>query len=121
LAINQGVACSQDIVIALLKAKADPNLKIENKTPIEWCALNNLPHIIEILMKYGGNLHVNDPESIGNSLHYACLKANLETIDFLMDNAFRLDWQNVNGNTALHFCAIEGQTKSFIAIIKKLE
>jgi ankyrin repeat protein len=74
-----------------LKAKADPNMKVNNKTPIEWCAENNLPHIIHILQKYGGDISICDDTGHGNALHLACYKGNAEVIDYLLSQNISIE------------------------------
>ena len=80
-------------------------MKVEKKTPIEWCAENNLPGIIEILLKYGADIMITNSDSFGNSLHLACFKGNIESIDLLLASGVKLTDQNANEDTPLHVCA----------------
>ena len=56
LAINQcGQAGFQDLIFSLLRSKADPNLKVDDKTPIQWAASLNQVENVKLLQKYGGD------------------------------------------------------------------
>ena len=56
-AINQSPLGFQEAIYELLRAKADPNLVVEDKTPLMWAARANQYEVIKILQKYGGNIN----------------------------------------------------------------
>ena len=75
------------MIQALLRAKADPNLRINDKTPIEWCVMRNKVEYIKMIQKYGGDILHNEELGHGNSLHLACSldDDHLDVIEYLIE------------------------------------
>eukprot|EP00347_Sterkiella_histriomuscorum_P006755 403351555 len=114
-AINQGPSGCQDAIFELLRAKADPNLEVQGKTPIMWAALNNQVDNIQVLTKYDGD--INKVTDQGTALHMACSQDHTELVDYLLKQDIKVELQDSKGETALHICAINGSNNSLITII----
>jgi ankyrin repeat protein len=98
-------------MFALLRAKADPKIIVEGKSPLKWAAIMNQIETVDILIKYGAEL--NECSDNGNALHLACYEDHPEMVEHLLKIGIKLDDVTVNGDTPLHICAQRGALGSY--------
>lgn len=104
-------------VAVLLEAGADPNARrrSDNKSLITLASYKGFSDIINLLIKYGGNVNLVSNREY-SALHIAAWEGHCETVRILHDNGADFDKQTADKNTPLALAAHGGH----IDVIKYL-
>lgn len=105
---------SQEIVEALLKSGADPNiLDVDGWTPLQIAVISNFQQVVRILLKNGADINARNKIQIkvedkikeylnNTALHIAVIDENLDMVRILLDNGANSGIKNQKGNIPLH-------------------
>lgn len=115
---------SVDIAHQLINAGADINSKNNNvdNTVLHNCIRNFSPsnsEIFKLLIKCGANIEATTKRLKSTPLIYAAVKNTIECVMLLLDANANVNYQNADGNTALHYVAQNNSADS-ITITKML-
>ncbi|DAZ99117.1 TPA: hypothetical protein N0F65_008422 [Lagenidium giganteum] len=96
-----------------LKHGADANTLGEkstgyfNRTPLHWAAIRGNSKVIDILVRYGGNVHARDKYG-RTPLAWACLLNRVKAVEMLLKHGSDPNDRDDNGDPILCLCAAAG-------------
>ncbi len=96
-----------DMVVAerLLQLGADPNATDQlGRTPMHYVAKTGLVDAAAMIFNNGGDPDQAD-EHLNVPLHTACIFGSRRVVRYLLESAVAVDSVDLDGNTAMHFCA----------------
>ncbi|NXI73750.1 ANKR6 protein, partial [Anseranas semipalmata] len=119
---------SERLLIAAYKGQVDNVVQLINKgakvavtkhgrTPLHLAAHKGHLHVVQILLKAGCDLDVQD-DGDQTALHRAAVVGNTDVIATLIQEGCALDRQDKDGNTALHEACWHGFSQSAKVLVK---
>lgn len=112
----------QDIVRELLVRKADLSAKTTSalNTPFLIASYFGHRHILELLLKEGGNKVFNHKDMLGQTALFRASQENhTDIVEFLLNNGASLDVQNESGQTELSVATYYGNKNIMKALLEK--
>ncbi|XP_954876.1 ankyrin-repeat protein, putative [Theileria annulata] len=103
LLLNYGA----DLSLTLRHRCAPTRLTDAHSQAIHFAAIKSNREITELLLKRGVDINEKDSQGI-TPLSYACYRANLEYVSFLLEQDANPKIQDVNGRTSFHSIALGG-------------
>ncbi|KFV77998.1 Ankyrin repeat domain-containing protein 6 [Struthio camelus australis] len=121
-------ALSERLLIAAYKGQVDNVVQLINKgakvavtkhgrTPLHLAAHKGHLHVVQILLKAGCDLDIQD-DGDQTALHRAAVVGNTDVIATLIQEGCALDRQDKDGNTALHEACWHGFSQSAKLLVK---
>lgn len=80
----------------------------------------DLIDIVKLLRKYNANMNVQDHSHEYAPLHYSVFINNKELIALLLKSGAEPNFQDISGNTALHYCIIENNFEIFMMLMTSI-
>uniref|UniRef100_A0A8B9DUP9 Ankyrin repeat domain 6 n=1 Tax=Anser cygnoides TaxID=8845 RepID=A0A8B9DUP9_ANSCY len=119
---------SERLLIAAYKGQVDNVVQLINKgakvavtkhgrTPLHLAAHKGHLHVVQILLKAGCDLDIQD-DGDQTALHRAAVVGNTDVIATLIQEGCALDRQDKDGNTALHEACWHGFSQSAKVLVK---
>uniref|UniRef100_A0A669QD51 Ankyrin repeat domain 6 n=1 Tax=Phasianus colchicus TaxID=9054 RepID=A0A669QD51_PHACC len=119
---------SERLLIAAYKGQVDNVVQLINKgakvavtkhgrTPLHLAAHKGHLHVVQILLKAGCDLDIQD-DGDQTALHRAAVVGNTDVIASLIQEGCALDRQDKDGNTALHEACWHGFSQSAKVLVK---
>ncbi|XP_062428739.1 ankyrin repeat domain-containing protein 6 isoform X2 [Rhea pennata] len=119
---------SERLLIAAYKGQVDNVVQLINKgakvavtkhgrTPLHLAAHKGHLHVVQILLKAGCDLDIQD-DGDQTALHRAAVVGNTDVIATLIQEGCALDRQDKDGNTALHEACWHGFSQSAKLLVK---
>lgn len=113
-----------DCLVALLEAKADPNLDdpCQNDTPLHYAVQYGATKVTSALVRAGAKLD-KELKNGWTSLHVAAQESTIEILDILLNGQQTLPKQLINaqdnqGNTALHLAVAANMIDNAVWLLK---
>ncbi|XP_077145843.1 ankyrin repeat domain-containing protein 6 isoform X1 [Ranitomeya variabilis] len=121
-------ALSERLLVAAYKGQVDNVVQLINKgakvavtkhgrTPLHLAANKGHVNVVQILLKAGCDLNVQD-DGQQTALHRAAVVGNSDILAMLIQEGCALDRQDKDGNTALHEAAWHGFSHSVKLLVK---
>ncbi|NXA45328.1 ANKR6 protein, partial [Nothocercus julius] len=106
-----------DNVVQLINRGAKVAVTKNGRTPLHLAAHKGHVHVVQILLKAGCDLDIQD-DGDQTALHRAAVVGNTDVIATLIQEGCALDRQDKDGNTALHEASWHGFSHSARLLVK---
>ncbi|NXT80983.1 ANKR6 protein, partial [Zapornia atra] len=104
-------------VVQLINRGAKVAVTKHGRTPLHLAAHKGHLHVVQILLKAGCDLDIQD-DGDQTALHRAAVVGNIDVIATLIQEGCALDRQDKDGNTALHEACWHGFSQSAKVLVK---
>ncbi|XP_071111284.1 uncharacterized protein [Haliotis cracherodii] len=88
-------------------------------TPVMWAARWGHRDVVELLVGEGADVSLVDVDG-DNTLHYACIGGDMETVKFVLSlHVVDIDARNNDGRTAADWARLRGQTRVLDLLVSR--
>ena len=104
----------------LLQNSANMEIRTNySNTPMHMACYNEHIDIMQQMLKYGVDINIRTTVRNNTPLHVAAWHGKCKSAAFLLDNACDINAKIVNGGTALHRAALNGQKEMILLLLNR--
>lgn len=108
---------NEDIMVAALNHKANPNLIHEGLTPLMYASIGRKVETVEFLLKIDG-IKIDQEDEFGlTALTISCMENITSIASRLINKGSRVDHEDYKGNTALLYCCSQSNKDEAIKLL----